>query len=493
MGSGGREEIGRTLIPEFGPAHAVCVTHLFVGRSSRQSIPSVGAPVYIGAMVTLSRGALALVLVSSCGTAPARPSPPPVLSAPASPAPAVSTSAAPSAPVAASTAAAAVDAPDEEAQNNLAGTVDADGPPAPCDLARSYRGKVGEEALSVVLSRASATLHGSSAYDSGFGEIEISGSAQPDGTLTLAERKDGKDTAVLHGRCASDTGILTGTWTQGSINRPFTLKPREAGGAPLGQRARRIERKAKGSECTWDVRSPAVFGLGDAERTARINGLLKVRFPAANDEEMERRVTTCAPGADNQVQGWYSVEANTRGLLSVVENGYAYLGPMVHGDFGAAEAAISVDVPSGRRLALTDVVTSSKALRPLVKSCMTLLVAKITGDEWWWERELQGVPSDKDGEPAEETAKTFVPSSLREPMILVLPDGIAVLIHNQPTVAAQMALRGPVLRWGALLRAGVLKASSPAARLWAGEKPAAAGEPTCQRVFEPRWVNQLKR
>jgi hypothetical protein len=419
-----------------------------------------------------------------------------VLAAPASSTPVVAASARPTATTAPSAiASAAPDAPsdDEDLQDNLAGTLDRDGPPAPCDFARSYRGKIGEEAVSIALSRAGAGLHGFSAYDGGFGDIELSGAAPPDGTLVLAERKDGKDTASLRGRCASDTGVITGTWTLGAVTRPFTWKPREAGGVALSQRARRIPKDAvKESSCQWDVRSPVVFGLGDAERTARINGFLKLRFPGANEEDMEHRVTRCAAGTDNRVLGWYSVEANTSGLLSVVENGYVYLGPEVHGDFGAAEAAISVDIPSGRRLALTDVVTSSKALRPVVASCMQLFAESIGGDAWWWERDIQGVPSDKNGDPAEETAATFVPSSLHEPSILVLPDGIAVLLRNQPTVSAAFALRGPVMRWSALLRAGVLKATSPAARLWAGQKPAPAGEPACQRVFVPRWVKKPK-
>jgi hypothetical protein len=444
-------------------------------------------------MAITLRGLPVLFLVASCGTAPARPSPPAALSASSSAAPVVAASASPPASASASVPVPA-DAPEEEeGQNNLAGTIDSDGPPAPCDFARAYRGKVGEDAVSIVLSRTGATLRGFSAYDAGFGDIEISGAVQPDGSLTLTERKDGKDTAVLHGTCASGTGVITGSWVQGTVNRPFRWSPREAGGAAIAQRAKRIHAGAKDSTCQWDVRSPAVFGLGDAGRTARINGLLKVRFSGANEEEMERKVIRCAPGGDNQVQGWYSVEANSKGLLSVVENGYVYLGPQVHGDFGAAEAAISVDVPTGRRIGLGDVVTSSKALRPVVASCMQLFADRLgTGDAWWWERDIQGVPADRNGEPVEETAPSFVPSSLHEPSILVLPDGIAVLLRNQPTVSAGFALRGPVIRWSALLRAGVLKAGSPVARLWAGEKPAAAGEPACQRVFVPRWVKSPK-
>lgn len=210
-------------------------------------------------------------------------------------------------------------------------------------------------------------------------------------------------------------------------------------GAPRSRSARRIERKNKVSECTF--------------------------------------------------HGWCSVEANTRGLLSVVENGYVYLGPQVHGDFRAAEAAVSIDVPSGRRLALGDLVISTKAFRPPAASCMKLFTASVgSGDEWWWERDMQSVPADKNGEPVDENAPTFDPRSLHEPSILVLPDGIAVLLRNQPTVSATLASRGPVVRRGALLRANALKPRSPAARPWAGEKPLPEGEAACTRVFVPRWV-----
>jgi hypothetical protein len=375
--------------------------------------------------------------------------------------------------------------------DNLAGAIDADAPPAPCDFARLYRGKVGESPCSLALSRVGSKLSGFAAYDAGSGDIEVAGQVEPDGALGLSEVKDGKKLAELRGTCAPDTGVITGRWKRAgaATDTPFTLHPREAGGVPLGEHRRRFGVLIEDTpSCHWDVRSPVVFGQRDAERTRRINAALRVRFTGGDEAGMERLVNNCGKGDDRHVLGWYSVEMSSEGVLSVLENGYTYFGPAVHGDFTAAARVISIDIPTGRTLALRDVVTSSKALRPVVTSCMKLVAEKLGGgDEWWFERDIQGVPCDKLGDPVAESSPEFVPSSLREPSFLVLPDGIAVLIRNQPTVSAAIELSGPVLRWGALLRAGVLKAGSPLARLWAKEKPLGAQEPACVRFFEPKW------
>ncbi len=170
-------------------------------------------------MVTFARGVLLVTLVASCGAPPARPTPPVALPAPSSPSPVVAASAAlPPSPSA--TAAAAMDPPEDEEQNNLAGTIDADGPPAPCDFARNYRGQVGQDAVAIALSRAGAKLRGFAVYDAGFGEIELAGTVQPDGTLALTERNDGKDIAVIRGSCASGTGVITGSWIRGTSTGP---------------------------------------------------------------------------------------------------------------------------------------------------------------------------------------------------------------------------------------------------------------------------------
>lgn len=387
------------------------------------------------------------------------------------------------------------DSDDSVGLDLLAGTIDADAPSAPCDFSRNYRGKVGDSPWSVQLNRKDSVLEGVVAYDNGSGELALRGSVRPDGTFTLEESKDGQRGGQIEGRCAADTGILSGSWKQGKTTRNFTLAPRNAKAVGIFERRRVIGKSVEDEpSCHWDVRNPAVFGLGDASRAGLINAQLKLKFRWLDEADAEKRVQTCPRGTDNHVTGYYSIEMNESGVLSILENGYVYLGPAAHGEFNAAAAAISVDVPTGRKLALADIVSSGKAMRPVVKSCMKLVVETLDGgDEWWHERDIQGVPSDKDGEPVEETSKDFDPSSIHDPSFLVLPDGLAVLIRNQATVGAFLEMQGPVIQWGALVRAGILKANSPIARIWANAKPLAANEPSCVRFFSPKWNTPLKR
>jgi hypothetical protein len=177
------------------------------------------------------------------------------------------------------------------------------------------------------------------------------------------------------------------------------------------------------------------------------------------------------------VTGWYSIEADEQGLLSVLQNGYLYFGPAVHGDWNAAADAVSIDLATGRRLGVKDVVTSAAALRPVVKSCVPFAGAKLELDDYELERSLQGWPAE-DGEP----------SSIHDPTLLVLPDGVAALITGMNTVAAWYELRGPVIRWGALARAGILPARSPIERLWKAVPALGADEPACTRMFTPKWI-----
>lgn len=377
----------------------------------------------------------------------------------------------------------------------LAGTIDADAPAAPCDFSRNYRGKVGDSPWSVQLTRKDSVLEGFVAYDNGSGELALRGSVRPDGTFVLEESKDGQRGGQFEGRCAADTGILSGSWKLGKTTRSFTLAPRNAKAVGIFERRRVIGKPAEEELwCHWDVRNPAVFGLGDASRAGLINAHLKLKFGGLDEADAEKRVQTCPRGTENHVTGYYSIEMNEQGILSILENGYVYLGPAAHGEFNAAAATISIDVPTGRKLALADIVTSGKAMRPVVKSCMKLVAETLDGgDEWWHERSIQGVPSDKYGDPVEETSKDFDPSSIHDPSFVVLPDGLAVLIRNQATVGAFLEMQGPVIQWGALLRAGVLKANSPIARIWSNVKPLAATEPLCVRFFSPKWNSPLKR
>ena len=229
------------------------------------------------------------------------------------------------------------------------------------------------------------------------------------------------------------------------------------------------------------MRSPAVFGLDDPDREGRINLALRMHF--RDEASLEKQVTQCPPRSDNHATGWYSIEADESGVLSVLRNGYLYFGPAVHGEWNAGSDAISIDVPTGRRLALKDVVTSGAALRPIIKSCIPFGAEKLPQwNDYELERNLQGLPAE-DGEP----------STIHDPTFLVLPDGLAVLLTGLPTVAAWDELHGIVIRWGALKRDGVLAPKSPIARVWATAAALSAGEPACERIFVPRWMPRADR
>src|SRR5262249_3228608 len=149
---------------------------------------------------------------------------------------------------------------------------------------------------------------------------------------------------------------------------------------------------------------------GDAALTARINGLLQFRLDG--QAELFRKVSNCGPKDDKHVSGWYSIEENDRGLLSVLYNGYVYIAPSVHGDFTGGSAAVSVDVPTGRRVALGDVVIRPDALRPIVRDCLKTLSASDLDEGY-----ILGYAEDGSSE------------SKRPLVALVVHDGLAVLMN----------------------------------------------------------------
>jgi hypothetical protein len=423
-----------------------------------------------------------------CSTPGAQPPPTPREPA-ASVAPASASAPLPLLDSASATGSEAANAPSEAESSTdlMAGAIDKKVTTAQCDFARSYRGTVGDSALSVVLAHDGSKVSGALRYDSGSGELELAGTLEA-GELIVNELVNGKTVGTLTARCAATTGVLSGTWRKEQIVKPLTLKPLPSGGTPIAQPTKQTG-LGEESRCTFNVAWPAVFGLHDAARTSRINAALKLDFNGVDDAKIERDARACPKDAGIKALGFYAIEANDNGVLSVLMDGYLDVAPSVHGDSNAATRSVSIDVPTGKVLALTDIVTSSRALRPVVTSCMELTSNAIgSGDAWWWEREIQGVPSDKNGDEAAEDSRTLDPKSLREPSFIVLPDGLAVLIPQQPTVSSFLTGRGPVLQWGALVRAGILKGSSPVARLWSGAKSLPAEAPACVRFFVPAWA-----
>ncbi|KYF88310.1 hypothetical protein BE20_23325 [Sorangium cellulosum] len=348
---------------------------------------------------------------------------------------------------------------------------------APCDLSRVYRGAVGGAGVTLRLRRTDAgDLSGEAAYDAGAGALSLDGRIEGDQGFSLRELdRSGQAVGRYEGRCRLETGALEGTWARGAATKPFALAPGGADAVPLVERRKRftVPRENPGP-CAYDVVRPAVFGLGSAEREGRINLALH-HGPSLLDPRLEAHVRRCAPPWSAEVKGGYSVAANTSGLLSVILDGWTYIGPAVHSDVHVGLRVASIDVPTGRELRLEDVIADKAELREMVKACLPFASEALDINEWELERLIHGVPAEDD-----------VPSSIHDPDILVLEDGIAALITGGvPFAGAGIVLKGPVLSWSGLLSRRVLKASSPIARLWAKARPLARGEPLCTRIFSP--------
>lgn len=294
---------------------------------------------------------------------------------------------------------------------------------------------------------------------------------------------------MLTGRCDPTTGALTGSWVMKGDPKNLQFKPLPKGSMPIVER--RMERGTPSElSCSLSVDSPAVFGFGNSEKASRINAALKVRFYDHTDSDLAQMIDQClAHKSIGAVMGWYSVEMNSQGVLSVLTNGIINIAPSVHSTWNAAARAVSIDAVTGKTLVLSDVVTSPRALRPLIKRCAVAMVETIGINDFELERSIQGVEADKNGDPVEPGAP-FAPSSVHVPGFLVLPEGLAVLISGMGTVGAFLEQTGPILPWTALAKEGVLRKDSPVARIWQKQlKSMPAGdEPPCTQVFKPQWL-----
>jgi hypothetical protein len=112
-----------------------------------------------------------------------------------------------------------------------------------------------------------------------------------------------------------------------------------------------------------------------------------------------------------------------------------------------------VDLATGKRLAIGEVVTDERAFHDAIMAC----------DE--------GLREDLDWDPKGEFRKA--------PRWAVVPGGIAVVVGDVPPPKNGLQGRGPIASFASLARRKLLRADSPVARLWAGVAPAPEEEPFC--------------
>jgi hypothetical protein len=404
--------------------------------------------------------------------------PPPAASAPP-------TAGAP--PAAAATATAAPEASEEERPRPPLppGLGEKNLPAAPCDLSRVYRGSIGSSTITIQLSRSGEALQGTASYDLSGAPIEMTGTYRGD-TLILNEKGAGR----FQGTCDGKTGQLSGTYELKKKTSPFALAPRPLGEAAIHSIRERVStrspvppscaRLGRTTEsrtvngryclpndpkalaelqeesgvglCSLELWSPRVFGLANPAAERLANAALTHDGFGYAAPDVRATVNRCPLYGEMKVSGGFQIVHNQAGVLSVFFSGWVSETGAAHGA-GIGPAGVNVDLQTGRRLVIGDLVTSESAFRDAILGCVT-------------------------GDPGEFTWGT--PDAFRKaPRWVIVTGGIAVVIGDVAPIMHGAEGTGPVASFAALAGRRLLRGDSPVARLWAGVKPAASNAPLC--------------
>jgi hypothetical protein len=390
--------------------------------------------------------------------------------------------------------------------------IDEDTGSAPCDFSRSYRGKVGETPVTLLLRKGPSSkpdaLEGFGHYDRLGPSIELSGKRVEKNGFVVSERSGG----TFEGTCNTG-GALVGTFSFNRKKIPFDLKPRPASWPGLYRVQRRAtaepnhplcKKKAKADQpietsetddgpriiclptrpaarkalladgdhllCTASEASYRVFGMPDRNAEKRANDTLTgVAFDLARNE-----IASCRHP--------HQVFLDTT-LLWAQQDLLVFTGFRSE-DFGGAHPLNNggrttvIDLRDGSALALEDLVETSR-LRPAAEACLPYFGA-LDEDRATFEieGELPPVLCGKEQTPARYLWGCD-PDDIKAPVWTLLPAGVVIGGWANPHARAADDGRGPILPWSILLRDGILKSGSRVSHLWAGVQPAARSALSC--------------
>jgi hypothetical protein len=376
---------------------------------------------------------------------------------------------------------------DEEGHGTpLFGRLDDPGlPDAPCDLTRVYRGTVGKSGLTLRLALRGEQIEGLAHYDLPGPPLTLSGSFQG-GALVVQEKGGGR----FEGHCDGKSGRLTGTYALKKSSSPFAFVPRPLGEAALHTVSERLrvqspvpayckglgrttettmtkggmclptdpkalaelQRESDIGHCALDFTSPRVFGLESAAAERLAASTLAHDVFAASPVDVRALVKRCELNAEVQAGAGFSVVYNVNDVLSVFFWGSASEANAAHPAMLGPEG-MTLDLKTGRALALADVVTDEGAFRDAILTC-----AGGDADTFGW--------GTKDA--SRKTARW-----------VMAPGGIAVVGGDFAPIMHGAEGKGPIASFAALAARRLLRGDSPVARLWAGVTPAAMAAPLC--------------
>jgi hypothetical protein len=253
--------------------------------------------------------------------------------------------------------------------------------------------------------------------------------------------------------------VLDGTWSDAGQTAPFHLEAVAAHPTPLvATRKLSVTHKPKkgdpgSKECKYEQSIAEIYGAGTPEAELAINQqpVDVVPFLVARSEH--DAVRTCEEGLEASYD--LSVIATFRGLLTTEGGGSVALEGAAHpSNFDGFHRETWV-LATGHKVTEADVFSSFP--EALLKRCAPLTVAAVAGS----------------ADPGN------VETLISQRSIDLTPAGVRVWSSAYSPAAAVLTGQGPVLTWGALVKAGALRADSPARAAWEGIAPAGPSDPEC--------------
>lgn len=328
-----------------------------------------------------------------------------------------------------------------------------------CDLRWGFHGKVAGQDAYLRLARDGEGVSGRYFYARHGVDLALRGTLSPALALELTEGDAKAEAGHFKGTCDPRTGALTGTWSNGKKDEPFSFEPVAARDKPLVAAKRlKITRKAKAKTkgagfdtCEYDQTRFELFGAGTPEIEAVLNEQdARTLTPKVLSKEIYDQVDKCEEG----IAASYSagVVATFHGLVTIESSGTYMASGAAHPANAVDFSRVTYDLTTGRPVTEKDLFAALP--KDLIARCAKAFAKA----------------SEVEEAEAQITGREFD----------VRANGVHFFGNGYPHVLAALTGAGPTVTWEALLREGALRADSPVKRAWEGKaKAGAAGEGDC--------------